>query len=191
YRGEEQLSAAPEIERPEARYRDWRHRLDELEEPSRIGSFLFRLGTVRLAYGLGRELQRLGTPEAARRARFETDADNPEEPFVQAVLDDQTLERAIDYYRRILADLKRRSVRDSIRFEIVYLDLPWGGEAGDRAQIRFTSRLHQVADELEIPFASARGLFDACPACVLPGDGHLSPRGHRLLADFVAALPAS
>lgn len=191
YRSEEQLSVAPEIGLSEARYRNLRQRLDGLGEPSRIGRLLFRLGTVRLAYGLGRKLQRLRTPAASRIARFETGVDDSAVPFVQAVLDDPALARAIGYYRRVLADLERRCARDDVRLEIVFLDLPWGGETGDRAQVRFTERLRDVADELGIPFASSRGLFDACPDCVLPGDGHLSPRGNRLLADFVAELPAS
>ncbi len=188
-RSSEQVEAAPEISLPEARYRDLRRRFDELEEPGRLGRLFFRLGSVRFVYGLGRKMQRLGTPAAKRSARFEAGIDPAAPPFVRAVFDGPTLERAIDYYQRVLANFDQRCVRDDVRFEIVFLDLPWGGEAGDRAQVLFASRLRQVADELGIPFATTRGLFDACPACVLPGDGHLSFEGHRKLAEFVAGLP--
>ena len=66
---------------------------------------------------------------------------------------------------------------------------PYGeADAGERRRTSNAIILAQVCDRLGILLWNTAELFDE--ASLLPGDGHFSPKGHRDIASFTAALVA-
>ncbi|MDX1644248.1 MAG: hypothetical protein R3244_07830, partial [Thermoanaerobaculia bacterium] len=52
---------------------------------------------------------------------------------------------------------------------------------------RLSAFLAGTCQRSEIRYFTTEGLFTGCDDCFLPGDGHLSPAGHRRLAAWLAA----
>lgn len=107
-------------------------------------------------------------------------------PYVQTILDDERFEAAAGYYRRLLPELDRRAGDLGATLHVVLLDVgDLLGPGGVEAQDRLDRLLREVTQTSEIPYAHTRPLFAECADCFLPGDGHLSPEGHRRLAGLL------
>lgn len=183
YRSAEELRRAPEIDAVD--YDDLRRRLPEIEARSSswVLGLVLRSRALRLLYHQSRRL--LASAWLPRAWADDGVARAEVPPYVAALDDPARFEPALDYYRRILADLQQRCDGRGIAFAITYLNLPWVHAAARAGQERFDDALGELAADLEIPYATTRGYFDGCTACLLPNDGHLSPVGHRLLARFL------
>jgi len=91
------------------------------------------------------------------------------------------------YYDRIFLDLSNRCREGNILLEIVYLDLGDSPlQPADRQERRRLRKIVRKACLLDnLVFCSTTGLFDGCPECFLPHDGHLSGKGARRLSRFL------
>ena len=111
-------------------------------------------------------------------------AEAADDPLAAAVLEEDSFGKASRYYRRALADLRRRTDAD---LQVVLLDVgPVVGPAGERATERLEGLLLEAGRETGFSFLTTRDVFTGCGDCFLPGDGHLSPQGHARLARFLA-----
>lgn len=188
YRSDEALRHPPEIDAID--YADLRRRLPEIEarSSSRTLGVLSRSRALRLVHYQARQLLVSTWLPRAWAAEGAAGAEIP--PYVAAVDDPTRLALALGYHRRILTDLKRRCDERGVTLHVVYLHVPWVIPVGRAGQERFDRAVADLAAELGIPYATTRGVFDDCSACVLANDGHLSPVGHRLLARFLLESPA-
>jgi len=91
------------------------------------------------------------------------------------------------YYDRIFRDLSRRCREGGSLLEIVYLD--FGDSASEMKATAEGPELQTIVRETclldNLIFCSTTRLFDGCPECFLPHDGHLSGKGARRLSRFL------
>jgi hypothetical protein len=106
--------------------------------------------------------------------------------FAAAVNDPVRLERVGAYYDAVLADLGRRCHERRIRLVVVNLHLPKAhkGEAFYTAQERVRELLSVIAERHQLELVDTEEAFQES-GCYLPNDGHLTEKGHRLLARFL------
>lgn len=176
YRTAEELERMPETRLDFAALRG---RVAELgrdpEYPVHRHAYRFR--ALRLLRGLARSLHGDWIPRA----------EAADDPLAAAVLEEDSFGRASRYYRRALADLHRRTAAAGADLRVVLLDVgPVVGPAGERATERLEKLLLEAGRETGFSFLTTRDVFTGCGGCFLPGDGHLSPRGHGRLARFLA-----
>jgi hypothetical protein len=177
YRTAEELERMPETRLDFAALRD---RVEKLgRDPAYpLPRHAYRLRSLRLLRGLARSLQGDWISRAEAAAP---------DPLAAAVLEEEPFRKASRYYRRALADLHRRTTAAGTGLQVVLLDPgPVVGPAGERANERMETLLLQASRETGFAFATTRDVFKGCGDCFLPGDGHLSPRGHARLARFLA-----
>jgi len=93
-----------------------------------------------------------------------------------------------DYYDAILGDISERCRQLGAQTEVVYLILGGDRDPSIHGETtgEFDRLLRTVSDRHGISYVNTRHLFDDCPECFLPHDGHLSPAGHRRIAKFLA-----
>jgi hypothetical protein len=121
----------------------------------------------------------------SRNAAAATDGGPPS--FLLAITDDARWAPVAHYYERVIPDLARHARERGAELLILQLDV------GDRvvagalpAQDRVLALLEQIGAAQSLRVLTTRSLFERCDECFLPHDGHLSPEGHRQLADFIA-----
>ncbi|HKA15168.1 MAG TPA: GDSL-type esterase/lipase family protein [Myxococcota bacterium] len=161
-----------------------------------VGALAARLEHPVTRFRPRRELQRLklwrladlvGKRIGKRRAAPPADAGPPS--FVRPLVEDARWTPIANYYERMIGDLAERS--RAAGAELVLLDLDIGDQVIADARPGL-DRLHEllasIAREHALRLLDTRSSFETCKAaCFLPHDGHLSPEGHRRLADLVAS----
>lgn len=105
-------------------------------------------------------------------------------PFDSILFDDVNLSRMTDYYDSILGDLADRAHDLGTNLVLVQLDIGWPDRETARDRVR--SLLGAIAAEHQIAFFDAGRVLRDCNECFLENDGHFSPVGHRVLADYLA-----
>lgn len=139
----------------------------------------YRLRSLRLLRGLARYFE--GNWIAQAEA-----APAPPGDLAEAVLEPESFRKAGGYYRRVLAETRRRLAAAGVDLRVVLLDVgPVAGPEGQRAYERLEAFLSQAGRDLGFSFATTRGVFTDCADCFLPHDGHFSPQGHARLARFL------
>jgi hypothetical protein len=110
------------------------------------------------------------------------------ESFLHPILDWERFAPLIDAHEALLADLSRRAAARGSRLSVVFLEHP---QVTSRwmhlAQRRIHHQLRRRCAAHGIPYRTLLPVLQGCDACFLPGDGHLSPEGHRRVAAFLAA----
>lgn len=184
YRSRAQIEETPEIE--EYDYEQVFQGLPELRDRHRHPpwAYLYRSEAYRLLRGAAR---RLGPWSLVARAEAAPPRPKPDPfPYVTALLDWEVVRLVGGYYDRVLTDLQRRCRQRDVRLVVGLLDLRFQRGSDWR---RGHQRVDRVLDELcrreSIPYFTTRGLFNDCPECFLPHDGHLTAEGHRRLAAFL------
>jgi hypothetical protein len=178
YRSREELERMPELGLDE---RAVRARVEKLgRDPAYpFPAQLYRSRALRLLRGAARSLSGdwIARAEAAPLAAGDLAA---------AVLRPEPFATASRYYRRVLGETRRLAAVQGADFRVVLLDV--GADSGGRlAYERLGRFLAEAGREAGFSYSSTAGLFDGCGDCFLPNDGHLSPRGHALLAGFLNA----
>lgn len=186
YRTAEQVETRPEADLDYPRLRE---RLADpaLQRDVPFRQIPYRSRALRLLRGLVHELAVLPplTPVAHAASPPEVDLDSAQ-PYVRVLLDDDALARAAGYYRATLGDLATRVRGVGAELFVVQLDVgELLGPGGVAAQDRFRDVLEAATDAAGVPFTDTRDAFSGCDDCFLPGDGHLSPAGHRRLAELL------
>lgn len=191
--------------RPEAAwdYGAMRTRLAELAARRSLHPrLLLGLASVRLLRGLAGQLPSLALVRAAEASQPETWAPGvefpgvggpleEELPYLRTLLDPASFSRVAGYYEAILADLDRRLEASGAKLTVVHLDFDSAlGSRWRDAATRLSRFLDNACRRLGIDRSSTAGLFTGCADCFLPGDGHLSPAGHRRLAAWLARVLA-
>ena len=115
-------------------------------------------------YGYGRDRLMRGSRAPSSAAP----ATGPDSPGVEG------------YYRSLLGDLAARGRASGAPLAFVFLRI------GDTGEPETYEMLKRICRPLGIKLRDTSGIFDE--GSFLLGDGHLSPAGHRQLADFVAPL---
>lgn len=149
----------------------------------------YRSRALRLLLGLAHELPLPALVASAEAAEDEVPA-APDEaapaPYLRPILDDAELALAAGYYRRLLADLARRTADRGTVLTVVYLDL-WNDPGPTRrASLRLETVVAGICRDLGIPFATTGDALAGRAENFLPGDGHFSPLGHQRLAELLA-----
>lgn len=192
-------STAEMIERPEAEwdYDAMRARLDVLAHRRRLEPrLLLGLKSVRLLRGVWKHLAGLDLVASAEAAPLDGPGAAPaagslddDLSYLDPLLDPAWFSRIGAWYEVTLRDLSTRLGRGGVRLYVVDLDV--GLDLGPRwkqAADRLADFLAGTCRRLDLHCGSTRPLFAGCDECFLPGDGHLSPEGHRRLASWTAAL---
>jgi hypothetical protein len=121
---------------------------------------------------------------AWRVAAISAQGDMPE--YLRPITDEARWAPIAGYYDMMLADLSRRAREAGAELVLLHLDV---GDhvfpAAIPAQDRIRELLESIGRKHLIRVFNTRRIFDDCHGCFLPNDGHLSPAGHRHLADFV------
>ncbi len=195
YRDRRQIETRPEA--------DWDYgamsrRLAEMERQRTLDPrSLFGLASVRLLRGLAEGLPALDLVRSAEASTSEVApgptrtlpgvTDPIELPYLEALLDPSVFARVATYYEATLGDLIRRSSAAGSRLHVVHLAIDDRvGERWRAATERLSAFLAGACRRSEIDYLTTAGLFAGCDDCFLPGDGHLSPAGHRRLAAWLA-----
>jgi lysophospholipase L1-like esterase len=114
----------------------------------------------------------------------------PGEPpaFLRAITEEALWAPGARYYERVIGDLAPRARERGAELVLLQLDV------GDRvvagalpAQDRVRALLEAIGVAHSLRVLTTRSLFERCDECFLPNDGHLSPEGHRRLAEFLAS----
>ncbi len=179
-----EVDTVPELAR--WNYRAVRDRVERalVARPSRIGRLIFRLRVVRLMAKTPIEIRQRWR-RGARRLRLGP-SQKTVPAFAAAVLDRQRFERVERYYDKLLADLSRRCRRRGVRLVLVQLD--FGGQVGSihrRVTETLASALAVLAKRHGIELYDTGDAMAACGDCRLQHDGHFSPKGHRVLSEFL------
>lgn len=197
YRDREAIRSRPEADWD---YRAMRSRLTELAEQTDLHPrLLLGLSSLRLLRGLAGRLPALAPVRSAEAAQpgppslggepapLEGRDPEAELPYLGTMLDAAFFTRVAGYYEATLADLHRRLAASGSGLHVVHLrfDRDLGAEWGE-ASSRLSSFLAGACRRLALDCHSTEDLFTDCAACFLPGDGHLSPDGHRRLAAWLA-----
>lgn len=181
YRSREELERMPELGLDD---RALRQRVAELgrhpEYPLRRQ--LYRSRSLRLLRGAARSFS------GDWMARAEAAPAGPED-LAAAVLEPEPFALASRYYRRVLEECQRLAAEKGADLRVVLLDVgAAAGPDGRRAYGRLAPFLAEAGREAGFSCSTTAGLFEGCGDCFLPGDGHLSPRGHARLAGFLDAV---
>jgi len=140
--------------------------------PRRAG--IARMPAVRFPGALWREV--------SERLRRRTRA-SPDDELADPLLDPDRYARATRYYERVLADLDEH-VRDA-NAELVVVNLDVMPESHATTRARFRQLLQNVTARTGVSYLDTGRAFADCTDCTLENDGHLSPKGHALLAQLV------
>ena len=143
---------------------------------------LYRSRSLRLLRGVARSFS------GDWMARAE--AAGPDD-LAAAVLQPEPFALAGRYYRRVLGECQRLAAETEkgADLRVVLLDVgPVTGPDGRRAYERLARFLAEASREAGFSYSTTAGVFAGCGDCFLPGDGHLSPRGHARLASFLDAV---
>lgn len=110
-----------------------------------------------------------------------------EDPALTSLKDPEKFRSVSQHYRRVFADMVRLCREGGAELEVVFIDT--GSEHGDWREVerRIDAFLRELCQEFEVKYSSTRNLLEGHPERKLEGDGHLSPEGHRVLADFLAS----
>jgi len=120
--------------------------------------------------------------EVSERLRRRTRA-SPDDELADPLLDPDRYARATRYYERVLADLDEH-VRDA-NAELVVVNLDVMPESHATTRARFRQLLQNVTARTGVSYLDTGRAFADCTDCTLENDGHLSPKGHALLAQLV------
>jgi hypothetical protein len=105
-----------------------------------------------------------------------------------AVLDRELFGPINVYYDTVLGDLAARCTGRGTRLVVVHLvppsEIDWPQR--ERAQEVLHRSLDAICSRHRIELVDTRPLFQDRTELILPGDGHLNPEGHRVLARFLA-----
>ena len=160
-------------------------RLAEPERSSKWSKQLHRLKTWRLLE-MAWKKARSGTAPAPVASAPDAPAAQPS--FLQAITDDSLYAPVARYYETILGDLADRARETGTQLVLLHLDVADQVVAGSlAAQDRVRALLDSIGREHGLHVLSTRSVFEECPDCFLPNDGHLNREGHRRLAEFLAA----
>jgi len=94
--------------------------------------------------------------------------------------------QASHYYRRVFEDMARRCRADGIDFRVVFVEVFTDNPHWLRTQEQLANFVRELSTRSQVPYLSTRDLLRGHPEYILPEDGHLSPAGHKALADFLA-----
>ncbi|MDX1645490.1 MAG: hypothetical protein R3244_14145, partial [Thermoanaerobaculia bacterium] len=196
YRDRRLIEARPEADWD---YEAMRRRLAEIEGQQTLHPrLLLGLASTRLLRGIAQSPPTLGLVRSAeastreqgpRPTRALPGATDPIDlPYLEALLDPSLFARVAAYYEATLRDLSRRSSDAGSRLTVVHLAIDDRVDERWRAATeRLSAFLAGTCQRSEIRYFTTEGLFTGCDDCFLPGDGHLSPAGHRRLAAWLAA----
>ena len=107
-----------------------------------------------------------------------------ESRFGEPLLDEVRFARLSAYYDALLGDLARRTRATGTELTLVHLDL--GPLDWASARARTTALLESATRAHGIAYYDTGPRLLRCTDCQLENDGHLSPTGHAILADFIA-----
>ena len=111
-------------------------------------------------------------------------------PTVQAVTDSDQFAENRRRYTEIFDSMLEVTRSRGAELQVVYLQAPNSDQFWIDSQERFEEFLQKLCAEREVSYLSAQEMLKD-PQNSLPGDGHLSPAGHRALAEVVARLDSS
>lgn len=172
YRTTEQLESIPELRRDD--WRALRGEIDELGTRRRDPWWIGQVPGIRFFGGMFVEIK-----ERIRRMS----AGKPEAALATTLQDTERRARIQRYYDRVLPDLAERVRAHGAELVVVHLDVPAGSTAEDRAAFR--ELVAQASEESGVAFFDTGPAFTECPDCLLADDGHLSAKGHAVLAGLV------
>jgi hypothetical protein len=114
-------------------------------------------------------------------------ADGDVPAFLRAIVDDARFATLARYNEILIGDLAQRARAKDAELVLLLLDVGDRVVAGSIApQDRLLALLESIGREHSLRVLTTRELLEGCQGCFLPLDGHLSPEGHRRLADFLA-----
>lgn len=90
------------------------------------------------------------------------------------------------YYATLFGQMVKDCQDAGAELSVVHLDTASQHPEWMACQTALSQSLQQLCRKYQVAYRSARPLFEGHPENVLPGDGHLSPEGHRALAAWLA-----
>ncbi len=172
-RSQEAIVKPPELD--EAFVEGVRQRVQSGRERGREGTFYDWLYTYRLQKIL-RQM----------RKRSEPGGPSVTAPWLAALLEEDKFKLISTHYELLFVDMLRICREGGAELEVVYVDTATDAKEWIETEKRMDTYLRDLCARHKVPFASTRSLLKGHPERLLVGDGHLSPAGHKALADFLA-----